>query len=221
MKILRQILGDISKKEGFVYVSIGANDGIFVDEIYQQNLLQANWKSYFVEPVKETFDKLVSNYTRLYPNNNFTYENSAIYVDDGSGELVTVKNDDSNGLCSFFRKYADAHTVVHKVTTIKFKTFLERYSILDISFLKVDCEGMDAEIVLQCFDNEIYPDIILFEDIEGALANISEKSNIRLTSGLIPMALSLGYIQVNDHPEFQYESHNKLLVKQSLLKSYV
>ena len=63
---LKKILKEINNDENFIFVSVGANDGIFVDEVFQSNLLNIKWKSYFIEPVKERFDLLITNQTILW-----------------------------------------------------------------------------------------------------------------------------------------------------------
>jgi FkbM family methyltransferase len=211
---LKKILRHINDKEGFTFVSVGANDGIFVDEVFQSNLLNVNWKCFFIEPVKETFDRLIKNYDEHYPNNCFVFENYAIHTEDGEGYLVTNKIDDSRGMCSFFREES-AETEKFKVTKKTFKSFVLKNNIDKIDFLKIDCEGMDNEIILQCFECGIMPDLILFEDIS---LDISE-SKIRDIHYLIKeLNKRDDYVLMEDIPEYQYEESNKLIIKKELLK---
>ena len=211
---LKKILSNITNEENFVFVSIGANDGIFVDEVFLSNLLNVNWSSLFVEPVKERFDLLIKNYENHYPNNNFKYENSAIHIERGEDFLITPKDDDSRGLCSFFRQdseYADKIPV----TKITFKDLIEKYNLNKINFLKIDCEGMDYEIILQSLDNNIIPDLILFEDVNLPI----NKKNIRGYNDLVERIESMDdLILINDIAEAQYEEGNKLIIKKELLK---
>ncbi len=211
---LKKILSHITNDENFTFVSIGANDGMFVDEIFISNLLNINWNSLFVEPVKERFDLLITNYEKYYPNNRFKYENSAIHIQRGEDYLITPKDDDSRGLCSFFRQdseYADKIPVI-KIT---FKDLIDKYEINKINFLKIDCEGMDYEIILQAFDNNIIPDLILFEDVNLPITN----SNVRKYSDLVDRIENMdNLIIINDIPEAQYEESNKLIIKKDLLK---
>ena len=93
MKILKNIIQNIGNKENFTFVSVGANNGIFVDEVFQSKLLNINWNCYFIEPVKETFELLVKNYSEHYPNNQFVYDNCAIHINEGEDYLVTNKVD--------------------------------------------------------------------------------------------------------------------------------
>ena len=209
---LKKILSHIGNEENFTFVSIGANDGIFVDEVFQSKLLNQNWNCFFIEPVKETFDKLVKNYETHFPGNNFTYENYAIHTESGDGFVVTNKVDDSRGMCSFMR---DENEWTERIPVKKetFSHFIEKNAISRIDFLKIDCEGMDYEIILQCFENGIFPRLILFEHI--SLSNRDEK--IRGMKELLNwLGESDEYIMMNDIPEYQYEEANKLIFKKEL-----
>lgn len=211
---LKKIIKVIGELKNFVFVSIGANNGIFVDEVFQSNLLNINWDCYFIEPVKETFNSLIKNYEKHYPNNKFVYENYAIHIDEGDDFLITNKVDDSRGMCSFFRDEND-NTERIVVTKKTFKSFLSKNNIQKINFLKIDCEGMDYEIILQCFDNEIYPDLILYENIS---LDINQKG-VRNSHDLNKWILNQDeYVIISDIPEFQYEEDNKLLIKKELLQ---
>lgn len=211
---LKKILNGIGNEKDFVFVSIGANDGIFVDEIFQSNLLNINWSGIFVEPVKERFDLLVENYKSHYPNNKFQYENSAIHIESGDDFLITYVDDDSRGLCSFFRVENEFSERI-PVKKITFLDLIKKYNIKKINFLKIDCEGMDSEIILQSLDNNIIPDLILFENIN--LPKMNEK--VRNFDNLVKRLDDFdNLIILDDTPEFQYEESNKLLIKKDLLK---
>jgi FkbM family methyltransferase len=192
-----------------VFVSIGANDGIFVDEIFQSNLLNISWKSFFIEPVKETFDRLVENYNRHYSGNSFTFINKAISTYDGEGFLVTNKVDDSMGMCSFFRPESD-QTIKIPVSCITFDNLVKKYNISYIDFLKIDTEGMDYEIVNQCLSLKIYPKIILMEHIGINNSNVTTYDQMKTI-------VDQEYVIIRDTPEYQYENDNILLIK----KQYV
>lgn len=211
---LKKIINQIGNQENFTFVSVGANNGIFVDEVFQSNLLNINWDCYFIEPVKETFDSLIKNYEEHYPNNNFKYENYAIHINEGDDFLVTNKVDDSRGMCSFFRN-ENENTERISVTKKTFKSFLLKNDINKINFLKIDCEGMDYEIILQCFDNKIYPDIILYEDISLGGNQKDIRSSVDLN---VWVSKQNEYVIISDIAEFQYEEDNKLLLKKELLQ---
>jgi FkbM family methyltransferase len=214
MKKLKKILSNISNVDDFTFVSVGANNGIFVDEVFQSNLLNINWVCYFIEPVNETYNSLIKNYEEHYPNNKFTYENYAIHINEGEDFLVTNKIDDSMGMCSFFRE-ENENTIKIKINKKTFKSFIKKNNITKIDFLKIDCEGMDYEIILQCFDNNIFPDIILYEDISLGVNQLG----VRGLSNLVNWVNNQNdYLILSDIAEFQYEEDNKLLIKKKLLK---
>lgn len=201
---IKNLLSDNS-----VFVSIGANDGIFVDEIFQSNLLNSRWAVYLVEPVYQTYQKLINNYNKYYPNNNFNFINIAINTYDGEGFLITHDNDDSFGLCSFFRTET-SNSIKIPVSCLTFKSFIEKYRIFNIDFLKIDTEGMDYEIVKQCLSNQIYPKIILLENIGISNPSVATfEDMIKYTQDY--------YVLIHDTPEFQYENDNLLLIR----KEYV
>lgn len=188
-----------------VLLSIGANDGVFVDELYQSNLLNAEWKCFFVEPVPDTFNKLINNYNKDYPSNSFVFINNAINTYDGHGFLVTNKADDSMGMCSFFRSETD-DTIKIPVVCTTIETLFKEYNIpTNIDFLKIDTEGMDYEIVAQCIKNNIFPKIILLEHI--SLNNDLVTTYTQMISMITPF-----YTIIEDIPEYQYEEANILLI---------
>lgn len=209
MIVLKEYISKLMTDES-IFVSIGANDGVFVDEIFQSKLLNQSWKCFFVEPVKETFDKLIINYNKYYPNNSFTFINKALNTYNGKGYLVTHKADDSMGMCSFFRQYNAIDTVQLAVDCITFKKLVEDYNITNIDFLKIDTEGMDYEIVVQCIQNNIFPKIILLEHI------LISDNTVSLYNDML-MNISVHYQLINDIPEYQYEESNILLIR----KEYV
>ena len=187
-----------------VLLSIGANDGVFVDELYRSNLLNAEWKCFFVEPVRDTFNKLINNYNKDYPNNSFVFINRAINTYDGTGFLVTNKVDYSMGMCSFFRPETD-DTIKIPVVCTTIETLFKQYNILNIDFLKIDTEGMDYEIVAQCIKNNVFPKIILLEHI--CLNNDLVTTYDQMLSIIKPF-----YTIIEDIPEHQYEEANILLI---------
>jgi len=211
---LKKIINNITNDENFTFVSIGANDGIFVDEVFHSKLLNPNWSCYFIEPVKETFDKLIKNYSEHYPDNKFIYENYAIHIESGVDYLVTYKVDDSRGMCSFFRSEND-HTEKIKVDKIRLETFISKHNIGKIDFLKIDCEGMDYEIILQCLELGILPNVILFEDISLDVSNTLVRNMIDLINVINKRD---DCIIIDDIPEYEYEKSNKLIIKKELLK---
>ena len=186
-----------------VFVCIGANDGIFVEEMYHSNLINPKWKSFLLEPVYSTFEKLISNYTRLFPDNYFKFINKAIHNYNGKGYLSTSIADDAMAMSSFFRPNGPGSISV-EVDCITFKDLISEYNIDHIDLLKIDTEGMDYEIVVQCLNNSINPKIILLECIP--LLNTVSSYDDMLES------IKEKYTIIKDVPEYQYEEANLLLI---------
>jgi FkbM family methyltransferase len=213
MEKLIHIIKRVEQTKTPVCVSVGANDGIFVDELYHHNLLKAHWKCYFVEPVKETYEKLQQNMNDLFPNNNFIFENSAIHVDEGKGVLITAIEDDSNGMCSFFRSQTE-RSKLFQVNKITFKTFLAKHNLKHVDILKVDCEGMDYEIILQALECGLRPVIVLFEDIDLGVNTINIRGRAEF---LKEISTYTDFELVQDQAKYQFEESNLLLIN----KKYV
>lgn len=207
MKLLNEYIKNITTPEDFTVVSIGANDGIFVDELFQSNLIDERWNAYFIEPVKKRFDLLVENYNMYFTNNNFVYLNYAISNSNEDRTLITYDNDDSFGLCSFFRE-KNEKTVTINVKCKTFSDFICENNISKIDLLKIDTEGMDYEIILQCFEAKIFPKVILFEHI-----SLQTDGTVRTYNDVIDAIDMYGYSMVQDEAEAQYEQDNKLLIK--------
>jgi FkbM family methyltransferase len=215
VKLLRKIVDKISLHKDFTLVSVGANNGLFVEELVYFDILKKDWNCLFIEPVKESFDKLIENYNEHYPLNTFKYENSAIFIEDGTGELITSKNDDSFGMCSFFR-HKNTNSVSIPVNLKTFKTILDKHEIKHVDFLKVDCEGFDYEVILQLLDMQILPKLILFEDIMlGATPNDVIKG-VRGKSECLTVLRTLRYNIITDVPEVEFESSNMFAVRNDI-----
>jgi FkbM family methyltransferase len=215
VKILRKIIDKISQDNDFTLVSVGANNGLFVEELFFFDILKQDWNCLFIEPIKESFDKLIENYSKHYPLNKFKYENSAVFINEGIGELTTSSADDSFGMCSFFRP-KDINSVSMPVNLKTFKSILDKHQIKNVDFLKVDCEGFDYEVILQLLDVEIYPKLILFEDIILGTMTDSIIKGVRGKHECLSALRALQYTIVSDEPEVQFESANKFAVRKDI-----
>lgn len=211
MKKLIEIVNKLQSLKSPVCISIGANDGMFVDELHHHNLIKPHWKCYFVEPVEETFSKLQENMNNMFPNNEFVYENSAIHINEGEGILVTATEDDSNGMCSFFRQQT-AFSKTFVVNKITFKTFLAKHNLCHADILKVDCEGMDYEIILQAFECGIRPAVVLFEDID---LGITDKKIRGKAEFLKQISQYKEFTLVQDEAKYEFERNNLLLIHEN------
>lgn len=215
MKILRKIVDTISQDIDFTLVSVGANNGLFVEELVFFDILKKDWNCLFIEPVKESFNKLIDNYNNHYPSNKFKYENSAVFIEEGTGELITSSADDSFGMCSFFRP-KNVNSVSIPVNLKRFKTILDKHEIKKVDFLKVDCEGFDYEVILQLLDIQMYPKLILFEDIMLGTTPENIIKGVRGKHECLSALRALQYTIISDEPEVEFESANKFAVRKDI-----
>lgn len=157
-------------------IQIGSNDGVRFDNL-NYFILKYNPSIIFVEPIKANFENLIKNYTI---KKNFTFENSAISVNNEINELFKVKDSKVSlydnhilGITSFNKDHLIKHGVSRGhitkeiVNSISIKDLLMKYSIKNFDLLFVDTEGYDANIVFDFLNNSNIRPIILFEYIHS------------------------------------------------------
>ena len=162
----------LAKAPNFFFVQIGANDGKFVDPIW--NFVTRNRVAgLVVEPLKDMFDKLRANY-RAYPN--VTPVNTAIHATLRSVDLYRVDParagsvaDWAQGIASVKRsRHAAAGVpaevmITETVSGVTLEELLEQHHVGAIDLLQIDTEGYDAEIIRMIDFARRTPAIICFE----------------------------------------------------------
>lgn len=116
-----------SVEENDIVLDVGASIGIFTYSILHKN----PYHVYCFEPSTEQFMTLVRNTTKGF----VTCINKGISDIDGSKILNDVYGSENRP---------------SEVYTMRFKTFIDKFNIKKIDFLKTDCEGGEYEI----FSNE-------------------------------------------------------------------
>ena len=155
-------------------VQIGANDGISADPIYDYIKYNENVNAYLVEPQKDAFNLLISNYTNSVLNDRIKfyncaitnkndkiklYKNNAVNGTDGHSSLIIRDKDICNGIV-----VADFNQNIYElVDGITVEKFMNNINNVNIDILIIDTEGYDLEIVKMFFQNHIYPKVIFFE----------------------------------------------------------
>ena len=194
--------------QNFFFIQFGANDGSFVDPMYDY-VKHYNLTGVLVEPQKDVFNKLKTNYKN---QNNVTFANIAISNTDGEKILYTISDDLKNkddlfnrmtGIASFDRdlllkslqyeflkkswhaqmKEADRYIVETKVTTLTFKSFIKKYGIKQIDYIQMDCEGYDYEIIKMIDLGSRFPKIINFESTHLSDADRKECEEMLAANG--------------------------------------
>jgi len=176
-----------SELSNFTILQIGANDGV-QDDLIRPLITKHNLKSHLVEPIKEHYENLCSNYTH-FPN--VKCHNLAISDIDGEKIMTTIEYDESlptwcKGLSTFditrnflsgfggyqlkddlrnsklFNKIKNSRTEI-VVPTKTLNTFLTENEIDSIDVFVTDAEGHDFIIFNQLDYFKYSPKFIILE----------------------------------------------------------
>lgn len=160
--------------ENFFFIQIGANDGIRADESYDF-ITRNNLKGIVVEPLSDMYEKLCSNYID-YPE--IKKINKAIHSSEKKMSLYRIKADaqvpdwchgiasfDKNHLLGGKRKIPDIekYIIEESVDCISLDELFAENDIEEISFLQIDTEGYDYEIIKMIDFEKYKPHIIRYE----------------------------------------------------------
>lgn len=130
-------------------IDIGANIGSFslkVAKYLHKN--NSNYKVYAFEPYKKIFTLLKKNLNlNKAINNSIILENTPISNKDNQNYLVKiVKNNlGANKLYSINKKINDTRS--RTSASVSLDTYILRNKIQNISFIKIDVEGMEIEVL--------------------------------------------------------------------------
>ena len=119
-----------------IIIDIGSHIGLFA--LYASQFCK-NGKIYCFEPVKENYDMLISNLklnniTNVYPNN--------LAVSKTSDKVKIFLNEDEAGHSMFIE---NAEHI--EISSIRLKEIFENNKIEKCDLLKLDCEGVEYEII--------------------------------------------------------------------------
>jgi FkbM family methyltransferase len=132
-------------------------------------------KSILVEPIKENFEELINNYSKV---ENIIFENSAISVKGEISFLYKVKSQYLNkygehvkAISSFSKNHLINHGVKNlhiekqMINSISIKELLNKHKIENFDLLFLDAEGYDGNIVNNFLDESLLKPYIIFEFI--------------------------------------------------------
>lgn len=174
----------------FSFVQIGANDGISFDFLY---FFVTNRRStgILVEPVKEYFDELCSNYLD-YPA--ILKVNKAVHRTEKNAVIYKIENSKRNlypdwvkGIASFdksnltkFDILQEEHIVEELVEAETLMNIINEREFKNFDYLQIDTEGYDFKIV-EMFDfSKFKPSIIKAEFI-----NLSDEEKLKMKKRLV------------------------------------
>jgi FkbM family methyltransferase len=175
-----------TEHQPFVFIQIGANDGIMCDPL-NEALESNNWTGIMVEPISHYCEQLRRRYkdrpgisvanvaissdsgtkalyqidpeiiSRYYPNLDWLHGQGTFYRDVIVGELRRNCSKD-------FERLSQA-IVTTEVECITFAELLRRYAVNKIDLLQIDAQGYDYEILKSVDFDVVRPAIINFESV--------------------------------------------------------
>jgi FkbM family methyltransferase len=169
-----------NKKEGGVFLDIGANDGITFSNTYHFEKFR-NWTGLCIEPHNEVFEKsksirncflencCISNketivtFRKIIGNGNLDMLSGIVeFMSDEFKKRIddVVKNNTNAG------QYTDIKIFAYNINTL-----LEKYNLIAIDYCSIDTEGAEYEIV-SSIDFEKYS--ITSFSIEGNNEKVSQ-----------------------------------------------
>lgn len=184
---LERILNDnFPEKESFNFVQVGANDGISFDFLYDFVVRRIS-AGIVIEPVKEYFDELQSNYKEF---ENIVKVNKAvhplkksIFINKISSDVVKKYPDWVKGIASLDPNHHlktginSSDIVQEEVMADSLMNILnENLENKKIAYFQVDTEGFDFEVI-KGLDFKIFrPLIIKYENVN---LSIMDQNNLK------------------------------------------
>ncbi len=165
-------------KDDVFFLQVGAFDGTSGDPL-SPLIEKHSLTGVLVEPQREFFDRLCSNYARFGPS-RFTFVNAAVGAKDGTSPLYKIKPWPNapewvHQHASFDRDtvmklrnvipHVESLIEVEHVRSLTFTTLFKEIGREQVDLLQIDAEGYDAEL-LRLFDiPRRKPAIVRFEHI--------------------------------------------------------
>ena len=156
-------------KNGY-FVDIGANDGITINNtLYFEKYY--NWSGINVEPLDEPYNKLVITRPKCV--------NLNLAIDNIDGETEFIYNTGYTEMISGLKKTYDIRqsqrltdelkkkggtSIVKIVKTKTMKTILQENGVKLINYLSIDVEGGEQNVLESIDFNNVFIDVISFED---------------------------------------------------------
>jgi FkbM family methyltransferase len=204
------ILGYVFKdqKTGF-YVDVGANDPD--DSSVTKYFYLAGWRGINIEPIPELVGKL----NKSRPED----ANKGVAISDKPGELTFYKGVKASGLSTLSAKIAASHRargfeftkIRIPVTTLNAVLDEEAQNKPEITFLNVDVEGFEKQVLSSIDLKRYHPRVIMAE----STAPLTEVATHQLWESIL---LNNGYIFAMDDGLNRYYVHSS---QESLLPKFI
>ncbi|MFX1534785.1 MAG: FkbM family methyltransferase, partial [Promethearchaeota archaeon] len=159
-------------------IDIGSHIGIF--SIFASKYAR-NGKVYTYEPISENFQLLKENIA-LNNIKNIIPFNKAVAGEKGTKDIrIFEDNTGGHSLLLKHKNQSKYRSKILTIETISLKDIIEENNISEIDFLKMDCEGAEYEIFLNC------PDYIFkrINKLSMEYHNIDKNHNVLLLKKLL------------------------------------
>jgi FkbM family methyltransferase len=183
------LLWSVLEKDGGVfYLQIGANDGVFVDPIYEFiSRHSSKVRGVAVEPVPHTFEKLKRNlsaFPQVLPVCIALHQSlKTMPMYCMKPEIANKRNPHAIGMASFDRDHllrdnylSESDIESYEVECCTVKELIADFALEDINVLIIDTEGYDAKILEMVDLETIRPSIIRFE--HGMKSDVMSKETL-------------------------------------------
>ena len=159
IRLIELVSDEIDASKNGAAIEIGVGTDNFYSLVYKK----MGFHTIAVDPIA------YPPFVALAKQNGIVYDESCIYQKDGQTVIYTSQTSDLSSLYNHWWGVNAGKSKIIKSQTLK--TFLANYNIAKISFLKVDTEGSEYEI-LQQFQGQpetLLPRVLEFEYGGGAL----------------------------------------------------
>ena len=150
-----QVIVDYFKGKVGTFLDVGANDGLTLSNT--RRLMELKWSGVCVEPSPTAFKKLKENTAQFQQFQKVYCYNFALGTSNGKVKMWdsgTHLNNGDHGLLSTINssekeRWPGQVYEEIEVQCYRWKTFLNRLSVKEFSFISLDIEGCDVQVLKQ------------------------------------------------------------------------
>lgn len=183
----REIARLYYRRGGFVFVQVGANDGVSFDDLYWL-VKRFQGRGLVIEPMHDAFERLQHNYRSLP---NVKAVRTAVHPTDSTVDLYRVRHSSVTDVPAWVYGSAslDPHWLEHvgvdsniiERETVPANTLMQlltEYDALDCDVLQIDAEGCDLDILDMLDFRRTNPHIIKYESLAGRIPDPQSREDI-------------------------------------------
>lgn len=173
----------------FVFVQVGANDGVSFDFLYDFVVLRKS-SGIVIEPIKEYYDELIENYINF---DGIIKVNKAIHPIEKQLSIYKINPTSKSkypdwvkGIASFnlnHHKNLNINTNDIVTETVDCDTLMNIVNIDNIDYFQIDTEGFDFEVLKMIDFKIIKPKIIKYEHVSLSLNDKNKAKELLIKHG--------------------------------------